>query len=185
MDLTTGLIAWASYWLGYITFMNLLPGDHVPPERKRIIAAVVFRNCITTLILSAIVSKIFESLPTVSAAWYFSWPLSYIIMDAVFYCFHRALHWPVLYQQHKQHHSINFAYPAAALYCSNLEAATDLISHSIGPLIFGFGRVEICAWSAFIAVHSLVLHSKLEPRYHLSHHIRQNCCIVKFVARYQ
>lgn len=175
MDITTGLIAWASYWLGYITFAGLLPGDPVTDVRRWQIAIVVFRNCTTTFILSAVVAKIFEGLPTIDLPWYFSWPLSYLIMDMTFYGFHRAMHFPILYSWHKQHHSINFAYPASALYCSTLEAAGDTLTHTIGPLIFGFGRTEICLWSALIALHSLILHSHLEPRYHLTHHIRQNC----------
>lgn len=175
MDIRVGIIAWASYWLSYVIFQGLLPADRIDPDRRWRIALVVFRNCITTFILSCAWSKLFENMHVISTPWWFAWPVSYFIMDVVFYVFHRALHHPRIYSWHKQHHSVNFAYPASALYCSNLEAAADLISHTIGPMIFGFGHVEICIWSAMIALHSLVLHSHIEPRYHITHHIRQNC----------
>lgn len=163
------------YWMTYWLFSTIIPADprsrNIKPSHN--VERIVARNM---MILFAIAPVIWYTIPDISD--YFTdnyitrFMFSIIVTDAWFYFSHRVLHMPQFYKWHKQHHQFYIPYPLVALYAHPIEVIfCDAISVGLAPAMIRMSTYEFQIWMIFMALHSLLLHSKYKyGNEHTYHH---------------
>jgi len=186
MELNTAIYSWIIYWFtywivgGFLSYIAHVNKIREISDLKDIIKVLLINMMWTFLgmvlmcfvplramIETHIVVKLF---------------LTYLVTDIWFYHVHIMLHQGQIYPYlHKLHHHFQFPTSLAALYCTGYEAIfLNVVSVSLGPVIFELPPLYLHIWFFIVALNSVLSHSGitipfLTDNYHDLHHSHYNC----------
>jgi len=107
---------------------------------------------------------------------------SVVVIEVLFYYFHRMLHYPPIYKRiHKKHHTWVSPVAIAAIYCHPFEQIlSNIIPTMAGPFFLGSHILLLWAWIGISVLTTLITHSGyhlpflVSAELHDFHHLKFN-----------
>lgn len=182
MDLELTIYGWISFWTTYWIFGSLLSWfGHVKKIREvskiKEVVSVLIVNMMWTFFGAIMIN--FLPIRAMSDSYVIiKLLLTYLITDIWFFHVHIMMHQRQIYPYlHKLHHSYQFPWALTALYCTGYEAIVlNLVSVSLGPVIFDLPSPYVQIWMFIVALNSVLTHSGINISFlnYGSHDVHHN-----------